>query len=200
MSRLFTSGGQNKGASASALSMNIQGWFPLGLTGLISRQSKGLFKKSLLQQHSSEASVQRSACFIAQLSHPYLTTEKKPYLWLSIWTFFDKVMPLLFNMLSRSVIAFLPSLNFMAVSTVHSYLKPKKIKSVTASRFSPSIRHEVMEPNAMKIKEKSSSNLGHFEIAQCILYNKGLFCSLRDTRAKATSQLLSTPSHLLVVT
>ena len=42
-----------------------------------------------------------------------------------------------------------------------------------------------MEPNAMKIKEKSSSNLGHFEIAQCILYNKGLFCSLRDTRAKA---------------
>ena len=76
MSRLFTSDGQNKGASASTLSMNIQGWFPLGLTGLISLQSKGPFK-SLLQQHSSKASVlQCSACFIAQLSHLYLTTEK----------------------------------------------------------------------------------------------------------------------------
>ena len=77
MSQLFASGGQSIGASApaSVLPMNIQGWFPLGLTGLISLQSKRL--KSLLQHHSSKASIlQHSAFFIVQFSHPYMTTGK----------------------------------------------------------------------------------------------------------------------------
>ena len=77
MSQLFASGGQSIGASApaSVLPMNIQGWFPLGLTGLISLQSKRL--KSLLQHHSSKVSIlQHSAFFIVQFSHPYMTTGK----------------------------------------------------------------------------------------------------------------------------
>ena len=78
MSQFFTSGGQIIGVSASAsvLPMNIQDWFPLGLTGLISLQSQGLFK-SLLQHHSSETSIlQCIAFFGVQLSHPYMTTGK----------------------------------------------------------------------------------------------------------------------------
>jgi len=78
LSKLFASGGQSIGisASASVLPMNIQDWFPLGLTGWISLLSKGLFK-SLLQHHSSKASIlQCSAFFMVQLSHPYMTTGK----------------------------------------------------------------------------------------------------------------------------
>ena len=74
MSQFFTSGGQSirVSASASVLPTNIQDWFPLGLTGLISLQSKGL-----LQHHSSKASIlQHSAFFMVQLSHPYMTTGK----------------------------------------------------------------------------------------------------------------------------
>ena len=77
MSWLFASGGQNIGvsASASALPVNIQGWFPLGLTDLI-LLSKGLFK-SLLQHHNSKASILRHSAFLTvQLSHPYITTGK----------------------------------------------------------------------------------------------------------------------------
>ena len=99
MSQFFTSGGQSTGVSASAsvLPMNIQDWFPLGSTGLISLQSKGL--ESLLQHHSSKASVlQCSAFFIVQLSHPYLTSGKT--IALTRQTFVGKVMSLLFNMLS----------------------------------------------------------------------------------------------------
>ena len=80
MSQFFTSGGQSIGVSASAsvLAMNIQDWFPLGWTGLISLQSKGL-SKSLLQHHSSKASILLcSVFFMVQLLHPYMTTEKKP--------------------------------------------------------------------------------------------------------------------------
>ena len=78
MSQFFTSGGQNIGASASAsvLPMNIHGWFPLGLTGLISLLSKGL-SRIFLKHHSSKASVLWfSAFFTVQLSHPYMTTGK----------------------------------------------------------------------------------------------------------------------------
>ena len=79
MSQFFTLGGQSIGASASALvlPMNIQDWFPLGWTGWISLQSKELSRKSLLQHHSSKASILwHSALFIVQLSHPYMTTGK----------------------------------------------------------------------------------------------------------------------------
>ena len=96
LSQPFASGSQNIGASASApiFPMDIQGWFPLGWTGLISLQSKGTLK-SLLQHHSLKASiVQCSAFFMVQLSHPYMTTGKT--IALTIWTFVGKVMSLLF--------------------------------------------------------------------------------------------------------
>ena len=91
ISQFFTSGGQSIGASASisVLPTNIQDWFPLGLTGLISLQSKEL--KSLLQHHSSKASIlRRSAFFMVQLSHPYVTTGKT--IALTRRTFVGKVM------------------------------------------------------------------------------------------------------------
>ena len=91
--------------SASVLPMKIQDWFPLGWTGWISLQSKGL--PSLLQHHSSKASIlQCSGLFRVQLSHPYMTTEKT--IALTRWTFIGRVMSLLFNMLSTLAIAFLP--------------------------------------------------------------------------------------------
>ena len=109
MSRLFSSSGQSIEASASAsvLPMNIQGWFPLGLTALISFLSKGL-SRVFSEHHSSKASIlwQCSAVFMVQLSHLYMTTGKA--IILTIWTFVGKVMSLFFNMLSRLVIAFLP--------------------------------------------------------------------------------------------
>ena len=75
-SQFFASGGQSIGVSASAsvLPMNIQDWFPLGLTGLISLQSKGLSR--VFSNIGSKASIQHSAFFIVQLSHPYVTTGK----------------------------------------------------------------------------------------------------------------------------
>ena len=100
MSPFFASGGQNIGVSAivSVLPMNIQDWFPLGLTGWISFSPRTL--KSLLQHHSSKASIlRRSAFFTVQLSHLYMTTGKT--IALTRWTFVGKVMSLLFNMLSR---------------------------------------------------------------------------------------------------
>ena len=73
MSQLFTSGGQNIGASASVLPMNIQGWFPLGLTGFI-LLSKGLSR--VFSNTSSKASILWCSAFMVQLSHPYMTTGK----------------------------------------------------------------------------------------------------------------------------
>ena len=107
MSQFFTWGGQSTAVSASVsvLPMNIQDWFPLALNGLI-LQSKG-FSKSLLQHHSSKASILWcSAFFVVQLSHPYMTTGKT--IALTRRTFVDKVMSLHFNMLFRLVIGFLP--------------------------------------------------------------------------------------------
>ena len=97
---------------------------------------------SLLQYHSSKASVLRhSAFFIVKLSHPYTTTGKTTAL--HRWTFVGKVMSLLFNMLSRLVIAFLPRSKCLLISWLQSpsamILEPKKIKSATVSTVSPSI-------------------------------------------------------------
>ena len=115
MSQIFVTEGQSIGASASVsvLPMNIQGWFPLGLTGWISLHSKGLSR--VLQHHSSKASVlQCSAFFIFQLSQPCVTTGKT--IALTIWTFVGRVMSLLFNTLSRFVIAFLPRSKHLLIS------------------------------------------------------------------------------------
>jgi len=108
--------------------------------------------KSLLQHRSSKASIlQCSTFFIVQLSHPYMTTGKT--IALTRWTFVGKVMSLLFNMLSRLVIAFLPRSQCLLISWLQSpsaeILEFKKIKSVTVSIVSPSICHEVMGLDAM---------------------------------------------------
>ena len=108
--------------------------------------------KGLIKHHSSKASIlQHSAFFIVQLSHPYLTTGKA--IALTRWTFVGKVMSLLFNMLSRLVITFLPRSKRLLISWLQSpyavILEPPKIKSDTVSTVSPSISHEVMGPDAM---------------------------------------------------
>ena len=105
--------------------------------------------KSLPQPHRSKATVfQCSDFFIVQLSHPYMTTGKT--IAMTIQTFVGKLMSLLFNILSRFVIAFLPRSKRLLISWLQSpsavILEPKKIKSVTVSFVFPSIRHEVMGP------------------------------------------------------
>ena len=132
--------------------MNVQDWFPLGLTGLISLQSKGL--SSLLQHHSLKESIlRRSAFFIVQLSHLYMTTGKT--IALTRQTFVSKVMSLLFNILCRFVIVFLPRSKRLLTLWLQSWsaviLEAKKIKSVTISTFSPSICYEVMGLDAMTL-------------------------------------------------
>ena len=108
--------------------------------------------KSLLQHRIAKASIlQHSAFFTVQLSHPYMTTGNT--IALIRQTFVDKVMSLLFNMLSRLVITFLPRSKHLLTSWLHSpsveILEPPKIKSDTVSTVSPSICHEVMGPDAM---------------------------------------------------
>ena len=103
--------------------------------------------KSLFQHYSSKASIlQHSAFLMVQLSHPYMTTGKT--IALTWWTFVGKVMSLLFNKLSRLVIAFLPRSKYLLNSWLQSpsavILEPKKIKSFTISIVSLSICHEVM--------------------------------------------------------
>ena len=139
MSQLFESGGQRIGVSASAsvLPMNIQDWFPLWLTGLISLQSKGLSRAF------SSTTVQKHQFFGTQPSlwsnsHTYMTTGKT--ITLTIWTFTGKVLSLLFNMLCKFVITFLPRSKHLLISWLQSpsavILEPKKIKSVTVSTVS----------------------------------------------------------------
>ena len=108
--------------------------------------------KSLLQHYSSKASVLWCSAFsIVQLSHPYMTIGKT--IALTRLTFVGKVMSLLFNMLSRLVITFLPKSKHLLISWLQSpsavILEPKKITSVTISIASPYICHEVMGPGAM---------------------------------------------------
>ena len=147
MSWFFASGGQNIGVSASVLPMNIQeilisfriDWFDLlAIQGTL---------KSLLQHHSSKASVLwLSAFFIVQLSYPYMTTGKT--IALTRWTFVGKVMSLLLNMLSRLVITFISRSKRLLISWLQSpsavILEPRKRKSDTVSTVSPSISHKVM--------------------------------------------------------
>ena len=108
--------------------------------------------KSLFQHHTSKALIlQHSAFFMVQLSHPYMTTGKT--IALTRWTFVGKVISLLFNMLSRLVITFLPRSKGLLISWLQSpsavILEPRKIKSATVSTVSPSICHEVMGLEAM---------------------------------------------------
>ena len=144
-----TSGSQGTGASASVLPVNGKGWFPLGLTGLISLQSEGLsrvFSNTTVQSISSSV---LSLLYGSTL--PFVPYYGKTIA-LTIQTFVGKVT-LLFNMLSRFVIAFLPRNKCLLTSWLHLpstvILEPKEIKSVTASTFPPSICHEVMASDTM---------------------------------------------------
>ena len=106
--------------------------------------------RSLLQNHRSKVSVLRhSTFFIVQFSHPYMTTGKT--IALTRWTFVGEVMSLLYSVLSRLVIAFLPRSKHLLISWLQSpssvLLEPKKIRSATVSIVSPSICHEVMGPD-----------------------------------------------------
>ena len=108
--------------------------------------------KSLLQHHSSKASVLYcSAFFMVQLSHPYMTNGKT--IVLTRWTLVGKIMSLLFNMPSKLVIAFLLRGKDLLISWLKSLsaviLEPKNLKSVTVSTVSPSICHEVIEPDVV---------------------------------------------------
>ena len=116
MSQLFTTRGQNIGASASVLPMNIQDWFPLESAGLISLQSKELSRVF------SNTTVLCSAFFTVQLSHPYMTTRKT--IALTIQTFAGKVMSLFSNALSRFVIAFLERIHITISLSSTAEIKP----------------------------------------------------------------------------
>ena len=126
--------------------------------------------KSLPQHHSSKASIfWHSALFTVQLSQPYMTTGKT--IALTRQTFVGKVMSLLFNMLSRLVLNFLPSSKHLLISWLQSpsavILEPQNIKSDTVSTVSPSISHEVMGPDAMilvfwRLSFKTTFSLSHF--------------------------------------
>ena len=153
MNWLYASGDQSVGdsVSASVLPMNIQDWFLLRLTGLISLAVQGILK-SLIQHHSSKASIlQHSAFFIVQFSHPCMTTGETTAL--TRWIFVGKGMSLLFNRLSRFAIAFLSKSKCLLISWLQSpsavILEPPKIKFLTVSIVSPSICHEMMGPDAM---------------------------------------------------
>ena len=148
ISQLFASGGHSTGVSASTSVL------PIEHPGLISFRIDWLdllavqrTLKSLLQHHSSKASILRcSAFFIVQHSHPYVTTGKT--IALTRRTFVDKVMSLLFNMLSRLFLTFLPRSKHLLISWLQSpsavILKPLKIKFLTVSIVSAFICHEVM--------------------------------------------------------
>ena len=149
--QLFVWGGQSIGVSAlaSVLPMNTQDWFPLGWTGWISLLSKGLsrvFSNNTVQKHL----LLCSAFFTVQLSHLYMTTGKT--IALTRWTIVGKVMSLLFNMLSRLVITFIPRSKHLLISWLQSpsavILELPKINYVTVFIVSPSICYEVMGPEA----------------------------------------------------
>ena len=154
MSQLFTSGAPSIGVSASASVLPINDYaglisFRMDWLDLLAVQ--GNFK-SLLQHHSSKASILWcSAFFIVHLSHPYMTTGKT--IALTRGTFVGRVMSLLLNKLSRLVINFLSRNKCLLISWLQSpsavILEPPKIKSVTVSTVSLAICHEVMGPDAM---------------------------------------------------
>ena len=160
--------------------------------------------KSLLQHHSSKASIlQHSAFFILQLSHPYMTTGKT--LALTRWTFVDKVISLLFNMLSFLVITFLPRSKYLLISWLQSpsavILKPQNIKSATVSTVSPSICHEVMRPNAMisvfwMLSFKSTFSLSSFTFIERLFSFSSIF-AIRVVSSAYLRLLIFLPAILI---
>ena len=150
MSQFFVLGCQSIEVSTSASVLQIFRTDLFKIDQLDEIAVQGTLKS--LQHHSSKVSIlQCSVFFIVQLSHPYMTTGKT--IALTSWTFVGKVMSLLFNMLSRFIIAFLPRSKCLLISWLPSpsavIMEPKKIKSVTVSIVFPSICHGVMRPDAV---------------------------------------------------
>ena len=168
MSWLFASGGQSFGVSASApvLQMNIRiDWFDLlAVQGTC---------KSLLHYHNSKVLIfWHSAFFMVQFSYLYMTTGKT--IALTIHTFISKVMSLLFNTLSRFVIAFLPRSKHLLISWLQSLsaviLEPRRMKSVTASTFSTSICREVMILAFWMLSFKPAFSVCSFTVKRLFIY------------------------------
>ena len=172
MSWFFTSSGQSIGALllSSVLPMNIQGWFPCCPRDF---------------QESSPAPWSESINFsrLSLLYGPTLTSIHDYWktIALTTWTFVSKVMSLLFNTLSRFVIAFLPRSKHLLISWLQSLsaviLEPKKIKSVTVSTFSPSICHEVMGPDVMILVFWMLSFMSAFSLSSFTLIKRLFSCS-----------------------
>ena len=160
--------------------------------------------KSLLQHHSSKASILwHSAVFTVQLSHPYMTTGKT--IALTRRTFVGKVISLLFNMLSRWVITFLPRSKCLLISWLQSpsavILEPRKIKSDTVSTVSPSIYHEVMGPDAMifvfwRLNFKPTFSLSSFNFIKRLLSSSSL-SAIRVVSSAYLRLLIFLPSILM---
>ena len=160
--------------------------------------------KSLLQHHSSKASVLWcSAFFTVQISHPYMTTGKT--IALTRWTFVGKVLCLLFNMLSRLVIIFLPRSKRLLISWLQPssavILEPRKIKSATVSTVSPSISHEVMGPDAMilvfwMLGFKPTFSLSSFTFIKR-LFSFSLFSAIRVLSSAYLRLLIFLPAILI---
>ena len=156
MSQLFTWGGQSTGVSALASfrPKKCQGWSPSEWTGWISLQSKGLsrvFSNNTVQKHQFFSA---QPFLIVQLSHLYMTSGK--IIALTLQTFVGKVMSLLFNILSRFIITFLPRSKHLLILWLQSpstvILEPKNTKSVTISTFSPSICHKVHDLSFLNVE------------------------------------------------
>ena len=160
--------------------------------------------KSLPQHHNSKASILRcSAFFMVQFSHPYMTT------WgtiaLTRQTFVSKVMPLVSNMLSRFVIAFLPRSKCLLISRLQSpspvTLEPKKIKSFTVSIVSPSICHEVMGLDAKilvfwMLSINPTFSLSYFTFIKR-LFNSSLLSAIRVVTSTYLRLLIFLPVILI---
>ena len=162
--------------------------------------------KSLSQHHSSKASILwHSASFIVQLSHPYMTIGKT--IALTRRTFFGKVMSLLFNVLSRLVITFLPRSKHLLISWLQSpsavILEPPKINSATVSTASSSIYHEVMGPDAMilvnrMLSFKSTFSLSSFTFIKR-LFSSSLLSAIRLISSTYLRLLIFLPAILIPV-
>ena len=183
----------SSGEYSGLISLRIH-WFDLEVQGAL---------KSLLQHYGSKASILwHSAFFIVQLSHPYMTTGKT--IALTRWTFVGKVMSLLFNMLSRLVIAFLPRSKRLLILWPQSpsavILEPEKIKSVTVSTLSPSMCHQVFELDAMILVCLKLSFKPNFSLSSFTFIKRLFGSSTSATRFMSSVylRLLIFPSSILI--
>ena len=143
LSQLFESGGQSIGTSGLVLPLNIQCWFPLGLTGFISFNPKD--SQDNFQHHCVKASVLQCSDFFMVHIHIHTWLLEKSYLWIYSHSF-GKVMSLLFNMLSSFLITFLPRSKHLFISWLQSssslIMEPKKIKHVRPIKYLTQTFHQ----------------------------------------------------------